>query len=126
MKIRLVLCTILLSALSLAQTGPPHSNTITWSWTPNPANDPATSFTVQRAAPNSTNNGPGTFATIASVAATIFTYVDSSVTAGQTWYYQCLATNPMGSTPASNIMSALTPFSTVPAPAPSNLQVVAK
>jgi hypothetical protein len=103
-----------------------HSNTLTWSWSQG-TGDAATGFIIQKAPPCSPVpcTGAGTFTTLVTTTTpTVFSYVDTVVTAGQTWFYQVLAYNTGGLSLPSNIISATTPF-LVPG-APNSLQVVSK
>ena len=96
-----------------------HSNTLTWSWTQG-TGDPATGFIIQK---STVSTGPFT-TIITTTTPTIFTYIDSTVTAGQTWYYQILAYNTGGSSQPSNVIEAVTPF--LPPTAPNSFQIISK
>jgi hypothetical protein len=96
-----------------------HSNTINWTWSQG-TGDSATGFIIQK---STASTGPFT-TIITTTTPTIFTYIDSTVTAGQTWYYQILAYNTGGSSQSSNIVEAVTPF--LPPTAPSSLQIISK
>lgn len=123
---RLVFIALLAAASALAQQAQ-HSTTLAWTYTQG-SGDPATFFTVQRAAPCTGTGctGPGAFGTIGTTTAiTTLSYVDLNVAAGQTWWYQVLASNAGGNSSPSNSVSATTPFS-VPANAPGGLSAAAK
>lgn len=114
MKKLLIFFVLIFSAAAQSAT---HSNTLTW--VAGTGGDPATGFEVQR---SSANSGPWT--TIGSTTISVLTYTDTTVSAGQTWFYQIIATNPGGSSLPSNIVSATTPF--LPPAAPGNLQNIPK
>lgn len=114
---------ILFAGCSVAQTV--HSNTL--NWTPGIGGDPITGFIIQRASPCTPTpcTGPGTFTTLVTTTTpNVLTYVDSTVIAGNVFYYQVLAYNSGGNSSPSNVVEATSPF--LPPTAPSSLQVVSK
>ena len=118
---------LLFAASAFAQAS--HYTVLTWAEVQTPGTDAATGFIIQRAPPCSATGctGPGTFVTIGTTTATVLTYTDNNVSAGETFYYQILATSgpPGGGTSLpSNVVSATTPFS-VPSP-PSALSAIPK
>lgn len=116
----LLICAVpALVLIAFAQNATAHSVTLSWAWTQGPG-DPATGFHVWR---SSTPTGtPTDIATISSP--TTLTYVDTSVAAGQTWYYTITAFNSAGDSTPSNQITCVIPFS-VPA-APTGLSGIAK
>ncbi len=110
---------ILLMLLALAALAQQHANTLTWNWSQGTL-DPATGFHVQTSA---TSGGPYTvIATLTGTATK--TYVDTTVTAGQTNYYVITAFNLGGDSTPSNQVTCVTPFQ-APAP-PDSLSVTSK
>jgi len=90
-----------------------HSATLTWAWSQG-TGDPATGFHVQRA---TVTGGPyGVVATVPSP--TTLTFVDTSVSAGQTYFYVVTAfntaaattANPGGDSAFSNQVTCAIPF----------------
>ena len=81
------------------------SNKISLSWTDNSNNE--TGFKIQR------KTGPtGTYATIATTAANLTAYNDTTVTDGTLYYYEVSATNAVGDSAPSNEVSGTTPLAT--------------
>jgi hypothetical protein len=115
---KLIIVLIIASSILLGQ-GANHSATLTWLWSQG-ASDPATGFHVQR---SQVSGGPYTIVgTVGSP--TTLTFVDSSVVAGQTYFYIVTAFNTGGDSVPSNQVTCTIPFQ-APA-APSGLSVVAK
>jgi fibronectin type 3 domain-containing protein len=85
------------------------------SWTAPTTGDPATSYVISRATVQA-----GPFTTVGT--STTTTYVDSTVTAGTTYYYEVEAVNSAGESGPSNEVTAVIPVS-LPA-APTGLAVV--
>jgi hypothetical protein len=69
-------------------------------------------------------SGSGSWGTVATLAANVTTYSDTTVVETTTYTYRVFAFNASGDSPSSNEVSVTTPALTVPA-APSNLQAVA-
>jgi titin len=81
------------------------SNKVALSWVDNSSNE--TGFKVQRK-----QGATGTYTTIATTAANITAYADSTVTDGTVYYYQVSATNATGDSAFSNQVSGTTPLAT--------------
>jgi hypothetical protein len=114
-----ILLVLMFATLSFAQ----HSNTLTWSWTQG-TGDPATGFHIWKATPvggSCAGLGTSPYATVSSP--TTFTYVDTAVSAGQSWCYGVTAFSGTTDSGMSNEVSCLTPFLLT---TPSNLQGTAK
>jgi uncharacterized repeat protein (TIGR01451 family) len=109
---KLLLILILITSVASAQ----HSTTLTWTWSQG-TGDPAAGFHVWKIPISGTTCptfGSTPYATVNSI--TIFTYVDTVVTAGQTICYGVTAFNTGGDSLLSNIVSATTPFLSPTAP----------
>jgi hypothetical protein len=68
------------------------------SWTDNAGNE--TGFAIERSTDNIV------FSPLTTLGANVTSYIDSAVSAGQTYYYRVFATNGVGSSLASNVASA--------------------
>jgi hypothetical protein len=97
--------------LSLAAVGGDGRVTLTWN---PPASDGGSAVTRYDIFRGTTAEGITTIS-YAHVTGTTLTYVDSSVTNGQTYYYLVVATNSYGAGSVSDIVSA-TPQGTSPPP----------
>jgi hypothetical protein len=116
---KLILGLILCACAAFAQ----HSNTLTFTWSQG-TGDPATGFHIWRAAPVSgtcTTVGTTPYATLTGT--TTQTYVDTAVSAGQTWCYGVTAFAQTTDSSMSNEVSCATPFALT---TPGNLNGVAK
>jgi hypothetical protein len=82
-------------------------------WTDNSANE--TGFKVQRRA-----QGQTAWATLTTTAANVVAYDDAAAAANTTYEYRVIATNAVGDAAASNVATATTAASGIPA-APANL-----
>ncbi len=112
-SIRLLVCLFILSSFAFSQ----HSNTINITWVA--SGDPPLIFLIQRA---SVSGGPytticgGTGQPICPTGAVTASYIDSTVKAGDIWYYVVLASNFNVATglggvgPISNELKRQTPF----------------
>lgn len=113
----LFIAVLLFGSIAGAQSAQ-HSVTLSWAWAQG-TGDPAFGFHVQRSA---TAGGP--YAVIASVPVATLMYIDSSVKAGEKWYYVVTAYNSGGDSLPTAEVSALIPFQ---APTtPSGLTAVPK
>lgn len=106
---KILFALLLFAAAASAQA--PHQNQLSWTITLSPTSDPIQTITVQSAAPCSTAGctGAGIFTTIATLAATATSYVDSTPKAGANTYYQLIASNP-GGTLTSNTVLLVSPW----------------
>ncbi len=95
-----------------------HSVTLTWTWAQG-AGDPATGFHVQRA---TVAGGP--YATVGTVPTATLGFLDTSVTAGVTYFYVVTAFNPAGDSSRSPEVSCLIPF--LPPSTPTGVSAVVK
>ena len=100
----------------LGQTQGTHSNTL--SWTAPTSGGAVATYNVKR------STSTGTEVMIATVPSTQTTYVDTTGTAGTTYFYVISASNQFGESPNSNEVSAL--FLGDKPAAPSGLAVVSK
>lgn len=115
--LRIAIGLFLFAASAFAQ----HSNALTWSWSQG-VGDPATGFHVWRSATTPVPTTGAPYAVVASPST--LTYVDSSVSAGQSWSYvvtaystgAVTALNPGGDSLPSNTFTCVTPFSAPPPP----------
>ena len=104
------------------------SNQINLTWIDSSTNE--TGFKIERAfsnsGPFSSGSGPGTFSTIANLAANTQSYSDLNLTANTVYYYRVSAFNTAGSSQVSQALSASTQTApSSPPVAPANLQAVA-
>jgi len=104
-----ILALLLFASAAFGQAA--HSNLLTITLTLAPNSDPIQGTYIQRAPPCSPTPciGAGTFTTLATLAPLVFSYTDSTVLAGQTWWYQAVSFNS-GGTLTSNQISLVTPF----------------
>lgn len=116
-RLLLLIVALVLCTPSFAQ----HSSTLTWNWSQG-TGDPATSFILQR---STTTGGP--YVTICGGTGqpvcppvTQFTFTDSTVAGGSTYFYVVEASGPGGVSAPSNEVKAVIPF--LPPSAPQSLQ----
>ncbi len=111
-----IIAVILFLATAFGQAS--HSVTLTWTWAQG-AGDPATGFHVQRA---TVAGGP--YTTVGTVPAATLGFLDTSVTAGVTYFYVVSAFNPGGDSSRSPEVSCLIPF--LPPSTPTGVSAVVK
>lgn len=111
-----IIAIVLFFAVAFGQAN--HSVTLTWTWAQG-AGDPATGFHVQR----STIAG-GPYTVVGTVPGATLGFVDTSVTAGVTYFYVVTAFNPAGDSGRSAEVSCLIPFQ--PPTAPTAVSATAK
>ena len=110
-------CMCVLALLAGLWCGISEAATNRLTWTDNSANE--TTFHVERKAVAC--GAAGTFAEIATVAANVTAYDDTTVAEGGSYCYRVAASNSAGKSPFSNEAGRTVPF-TVPA-APSGLVI---
>jgi len=94
---------LLMACLAMGQQPHPSAN-MTWAWSQG-TGDMATGFHIQRSA---TAGGP--YTVVGTVPVGTLTYLDTSVTAGQSYFYVVTAYNSGGDSSRSNEVACTIPF----------------
>lgn len=104
-----IIAFLFFAAAALAQTG--HSSTLTWQDTQNPTGTTYNAWRASGACPATapTSTPPAGFTLLNTVPIASLTYVDTAVTAGNTYCYVVTAVGPNGQSSPSNDAQAVIP-----------------